>query len=216
MEKVDSIFLCNPSNPSGQIIDRDVLDRIIEICKNREITLIIDECFLDLYKFYDHVTGLNLIRNIFDDCKVIILKAFTKIYAMAGVRLGYAICSDLKMAKMIENYAGPWMVSGLAQFLGIEILKDKDFIKRTRNIIKNERTYMIEEMTQIGFVSFKPYANYIFFKGPKDLQINMRKYGIEIRDCSDYKGLPNKDNYFRVAVMTRSSNDIVLEALKKV
>ena len=144
---------------------------------------------------------------------MMILKAFTKIYAMPGLRLGYAICSDRTVIEKMEAMLQPWNVSVPAQMAGNAALDEEAFVQMTRAFIGQERIWMKKEMERIGIKTFDSKANYLFFKGPKNLAQYCKKYGILIRDCSIYEGLSN--GYYRVAVRRREENEKLISCLEK-
>ena len=145
---------------------------------------------------------------------LLILKAFTKVFAMAGVRLGYALCSNESIVNGIREAGQPWAVSGLAQAAGIAALGEPEYITRLSEMVKRERGFLFEGLTGLGLKVIPGEANYLLFKGPDDLEDRMREEGILIRNCSNYPGLG--EGWFRTAVRTREDNEILLEKMKKV
>ena len=120
---LDMAFLCNPNNPTGMLIPHRLLKKILEKCRKLDILLVVDECFLDFVKDpeeYSLKRSLSGFNNLF------ILKAFTKRYAMAGVRLGYGLCSDRKLMEGMELCVQPWNVSTMAQAAGLQDLQRRN------------------------------------------------------------------------------------------
>ena len=93
-----------------------------------------------------------------------VLKAFTKLYSMAGLRLGYGLCSDGHLLERLGEVRQPWSVSGLAQKAGEAALKEQDFVRRTREVVGTEREWMRVELEKLGFTVYDSQANYLFFK----------------------------------------------------
>ena len=118
-----------------------------------------------------------------------ILKAFTKRYAIPGVRLGYGFCSDREVLDRMEAVTQPWNVSTMAQQAGMVALKESEYVEAGRQIIFRESAWMKEKMRQLGLTVYPSEANYIFFYGPEDLFERCVAKGILIRDCSNYEGL---------------------------
>ena len=104
----DMMFLCNPNNPTGIPVEKEFVLRLAGLCAEKGIYLMIDECFCE---FLDEEENYSIMASVDQLEKVIILKAFTKIYAMAGLRLGYCICSDEETADLINGCLQPWSVS---------------------------------------------------------------------------------------------------------
>ena len=135
-EKPRVLFLTNPNNPNGLLIDKDLLERIIETCESISCTVVVDECFLTL-------TGkekeLSLAYNIRKYKSLVVLRAFTKTFAIPGVRLGYAICSRKVLAESIKSHLPEWNLSIFAQMAGAECLKHMDYVEDSVKIINPER-----------------------------------------------------------------------------
>lgn len=149
------------------------------------------------------------------EAEIIVLDAFTKLYAMAGLRAGYALCSSPETAERILAAGPPWNVSGPAQIAAAAALTDTEYADRTRKLVSAERTYMEHRIRLImdGYQVFSSDVNYILFTGPPELAEAMAEEGVAIRDCSDYLGLGY--NYYRTAVSVREENDAMLEALRR-
>lgn len=210
-EDIDMIFLCNPNNPTGKTISIELLDKIIDTCNKRSIFLVIDECFNDFLDYPEKHSKKNKVikyKNLF------ILKAFTKMYAMAGLRLGYGLCGDGKLLEKMQRNRQPWSVSIPAQEAGIAALKEVEFSEKTRCHIRKEREYLCRCMKQMGITYWEPEANYIFFYCQLDLKELLLKRNILIRDCSNYIGL--EKGYYRIAVKNREDNEKLVNGLRKI
>ena len=210
-EDLDIFFLCNPNNPTGLLIDGILLDQIVEICREKEIWLVVDECFLDFVKYSETHT---LKGTLEPGRKLFILKAFTKIYAMAGLRLGYGICAEEAFLDQMEQHLQPWNVSIPAQEAGIAALREKEYVKKAIDLIEKERRYFIQELGKIGYYVYDSQANYIFFKADPELHRKLLEEKVMIRDCSNYPGL--SVGYYRIAVRTHEENEKLLDAIRKV
>ncbi len=207
-EAPDMIFLCNPNNPTGITVQQELLEKILEKCTDLGSFMVVDECFLDFVKEPETHTlkeKLDSHRNLF------ILKAFTKRYAIPGVRLGYGMCSDRSVLEKMEQMTQPWNVSTMAQEAGLAALKEQEYVEKGRQLIFTESAWMKKEMTDLGLKVFPSEANYIFFCGPEELFGMCVEKGILIRDCSNYPGL--KKGYFRVAVKLHEQNEKLIHVL---
>ncbi len=206
---LDMAFLCNPNNPTGILIPHRLLKRILEKCRKLGILLVVDECFLDFVREpgeYSLKRSLSGFNNLF------ILKAFTKRYAMAGVRLGYGLSSNRLLLDKMEQNVQPWNVSTMAQAAGIQALKETEYVEKGRQLVFLESQWLKEEMERIGYRVFPSEANYIFFKGPEELFDFCLRKRIVIRDCSNYPGL--KKGYYRIAVRNHEENVRLIDVLK--
>ena len=207
----DLLFLCNPNNPTGFLMEPDLLNRIVNHCRKQNIFLVVDECFLD---FVEEGERYSLKPLIGENHGLFLLKAFTKRYAMAGIRLGYGICSNEKLLQDMGSVTQPWNVSIPAQAAGVAALKEKDYVEKAKKIVREERAFLKEEMRRLGLTVYDSLANYIFFQGPEDLYGRCLKEGILIRDCGNYPGLGK--GYFRTAVKMHSENLQLIAALERV
>ncbi len=209
---LDMVFLCNPNNPTARVIDPELLRRILALCKENSIMLVLDECFVG---FLDDPDGRSM-KSFLPQCpNLIILGAFTKIYGMAGLRLGYCLSSDLQLIESLRAAGQPWAVSSVASAAGIAALKDSKYIKRTRELLSVEREYLINGLKALGIDVLGADANFLFFKSPvPELGELCRKKGFLLRDCSNYRGLTK--GYYRIAVRPRNENSALLEAIGEI
>lgn len=212
-DSFDLLFLCNPNNPTGQPVERELMERILDRCHSLNILLAADECFNDFLsepQRYSIKSSLGTYPNLF------VLKAFTKIYAMAGVRLGYALCSDPQLLDRLICAGQPWSVSSLAQAAGVAALKDEDYLEQTTRLIASERKFLIGQLSTLGLTVIGSKANYIFFQtqGVSDLKERLMPRGILIRSCGNYPGLD--PTYYRIAVKSRRDNEALLRQLAEI
>ena len=210
----DAVFLCEPNNPTGVTTDDQLLRKIVKKCRETGTSLVIDECFNG---FLEEPEAHSL-RPMLGD--VIILKAFTKLYGMAGVRLGYCLCRA-EITEKLRAAGPPWNVSSLAQEAGIAALDAEGHIRKGLAIVHEERPWLKEQLRKLGFERVYGEANYLlFYAGPgtgrpagPGLDERLRERGILIRNCSNYPGLD--DGWFRIAVRTHEENEQLVAALRE-
>ena len=207
---LDLVFLCSPNNPVGNVIDRQLLLKILGKCRENQIRMAVDECF---YEFLDTRQEDTLIRQVKEYPMLFILRAFTKMHAMAGLRLGYGISGDSALLERMEAMRQPWSVSLVAQEAGIAAALDTEWPAKTRAFLRIEREWLLARLTETGIRCYPPAANYIFFESKYDLYELLIEQQILIRDCSNYDGLTK--GYYRIAVRTREENQKLVTALKK-
>ena len=205
----DVLFLCNPNNPTGQVIGLPLLEKILNLCHRQGTALFVDECFLDLSD-----DGVSLKARLGDHPKLFLLKAFTKSYGMAGVRLGYCLCSDPALLEKMSHTVPPWNVSTLAQAAGVAALQEHAFLQKTRVLIPVERQWLKGQLEALGFWVCPSRANYLLFQGRPDLREQLRKQGIAIRSCGNYHGL--EQGWYRIAVRLHEENERLIQAMKEV
>ena len=207
----DMVFVCQPNNPTGRTVSRSLLTAVLDSCREADALLVVDECFCDFLDDPDTHTMKNLLgeyRNL------LILKAFTKLYAMAGLRLGYCLCGDTALLDAMRNAGQPWAVSGPAQAAGIAALNETEYVQAVRTLIAEQRPRLAGELTRLGFRVIPGEANYLLFFSPKPLLEPLRRRGILLRDCGNYRGLC--DGWYRAAVRGREDNQRLIAALEEV
>lgn len=203
--ETDVVFLCNPNNPTGLLTEPALLRR----CLERGVTLIVDECFLDLT---DDPARYSLVSSLSDYPNLILLRAFTKTFAMAGLRLGYALCGSAKTARALQNMGQPWPVSVPAEAAGIAALEEQDYENEVRAFLHTERARMYRKLVGMGLRVVPGQANFLlFYSEDADLAPRLRAKGILIRDCREFPGL--RPGWFRAAIRKREENDRLIEAL---
>lgn len=202
----EAVFLCNPNNPTGALIDPVLLKKILDFCKKSNVRLFIDECFLDLSD-----DGISMKPYLGDYPNLFLLKAFTKSYGMAGIRLGYCLCSDGELLKAMAQAVQPWNVSSLAQAAGVAALKEQDFLNQTKALIQKERPWLKAQLEGFGFRVCPSRVNYLLFRAPEELHRKLKEKGIAIRNCDNYPGLTA--GWYRIAVRRHEENQALIAAI---
>ena len=205
-EKPDVLFLCNPANPTGLLTGKNLLLQIIETCERTGTWFCLDECFLP---FLEQEGALSLKRECAGYPHLIVLRAFTKIYGMPGLRLGYAVSANASFRERLRRCLPPWNTSLPAQMAGIAALSDRAYLKRTRVLIEEEKRRLMEAMEEgLAEQIIGHAANFLFFRGRRDLKERMLEQGILIRSCADFRNLG--EGYFRIGIRTREENEELL------
>lgn len=210
-EDIDMVFFCNPNNPTGVVYPREGLEKLLQKCAKTGTRLVVDECFLDFVSREDTITMkpyLVQFPNLF------IIKAFTKMFAIPGIRLGYGMLSDEKLLLKMQTVTQPWNVSVIAQQVGVVATKETDFIEKTRQAIEIEKEYLLQELGKLPVELYGHAANFICFRGEENLDKKLEQHGILIRNCSNFQGL--EEGWYRIAVRNRQDNQLLIQTLKKV
>ncbi len=208
----DIVFICNPNNPTGNLVDRELIYTLSQKCKEENCVVVIDECFMD---FVGEKKKYSFIEYLADFDNVIIVKAFTKTFAMAGLRLGYCLCRNEDIIYKIKKTGQPWSVSIPAQIAGVAALGDRNYLTRTVRLVAEERGYLTNSLVNFGFTVFKSHTNFILFKTlHKDLYSKLYKKGVLIRKCGDFNGLD--ETYYRIAVRCREDNERLISLISEV
>lgn len=210
--RTDMVVICNPNNPTGQLTEKALLKKVLERCKEVGAYLLIDECFMD---FVVDPQEYSMLDELDGNDNLVILKAFTKTFAMPGIRLGYLLSSNGELINKLHESGQDWNVSTLAQAAGIAAVGETAYLNESIILMTEERAYLKAQLTNIGAKIYGSEANYIFFKldNPTNLVESLRKKGFLIRSCANYRNL--KEEYFRVAVMTRVLNRSLIRAIKE-
>ena len=209
---VELVFLCTPNNPTGRLIDQGLLLRIAEKCRGLGAVLAVDECFLPLA-----CGGPGLAPWLVEYPNLLLLRAFTKSYAMAGLRLGYALCADTALLERMSAGGPPWSVSTPAQAAGLAALTQcPDWPSQARAFLEGERPALAEGLSALGLDVVPGQANYLLFRaaGVADLKESMLTQGVLIRSCANYHGLG--EDWYRVCVGPTEQNRRLLAALSEV
>lgn len=211
-DELGILFICNPNNPTGILTKRSLMIEIANKCRETNTVLVVDECFNDFLECAEDYTIVDELDHI---NTTIVLKAFTKIYAMAGIRLGYALSGNTTLIEQIEGALQPWSVSTVASKCGIAALSEMQFVEKTKVLTKRNREYLAQELTSLGMKVFDSKANYLFFKcGDNSLDIKLKDYNILIRSCENYRGLGA--GYFRIAVRSEQDNARLINTIKEI
>ncbi len=221
-KKYDLLIMCNPNNPTGKFLKLDETEEILKECNKYNTKLFIDEAFIDFLK--DGIKE-SIINTKEDKQNLFVTRAFTKFFAMPGLRLGYGIYFDKKLEKRISEKKEPWSVNNIAEMAGLTVLDDTKYIEETLKWIAEEKTYVYEKLNEInGIKPYKTEVNFITVKiednfilkglNVKILRGKMIEKGILIRDASNFKFLDER--FFRLAIKNRKNNDRVIETLKKI
>lgn len=204
-----AVFLCNPNNPTGQLIEPALLEEIWSACRRRGLRLFVDECFLELSS-----GGRSLSRRLEEWPGLFLLRAFTKSYGMAGLRLGYCLSADKALLTEMSRRGQPWNVSLPAQAAGVAALGEASFLEKARRLIEEERPRLAGALAELGLTVYPSQANYLLLKSGRELYGPLLERGILIRDCANYRGLGA--GWYRLAVKTPEENRRLVDALAAV
>lgn len=209
--ETDIVFLCQPNNPTGQVTPPALVERLVRRCAECSAVLVVDECFLDFLPDRDAWTAKQLLR---DAPQLVILKAFTKLYAMAGVRLGYALCGDATLLEKMRGAGQPWAVSSLAQAAGLAALQETAYAGAVRALIAEQRPRMAAGLRALGLRVMDGQANYLLFRATPDFGEKLRRRGAVVRSCANYPGLDAA--WYRTAVRTAEENTRLLQIMGEI
>ncbi|XHH10160.1 MAG: threonine-phosphate decarboxylase CobD [Candidatus Bathyarchaeia archaeon] len=210
-------FICNPNNPTSLLTPTMDLKRILDAALEQDILVFLDEDFLE---FVENEQQLSLIGNISKYPNLFILRSFTKLYGLTGLRVGYGIANP-EIINVLLCAKIPWNINCLAQAAAVVAMNDDEHLQKTRELIREEKAFLQEGLSKIrGFRVYEPDANFFFIDiretgcTAAELTQKLLAEGIMIRDCTSFKGLD--PHYVRIAVKLHSENVRLLEVLGKV
>ena len=186
--------------------------QILDKCRLVRAHLLIDECFMD---FVSEEKAFSMRDLLATYPELVILKAFTKTFAMPGIRLGYCLSGSSELITALHQSGQDWNVSILAQEAGKAALKEHEYLAKSFKLIEQERSYLRNRLAALGAKVYGSEANYIFFylPQPENLPELLHERGYLIRSCANYQNL--QAGYYRIAVKTRVQNRGLIKALKE-
>lgn len=212
-EDTDILFLCVPNNPTGTLPKKEQIIHILDRCQRQNIVVVYDQCFLEFTDQYEELRGEQFLAQY---PNLIVVNAFTKTYAIPGIRLGYA-CSSEKMIKKIAGQLAEWRVSTMAMAAGVSALwveENTTYLQDTRALLEKERTYLEGQLDVLQIKHFDTEADYILIKSELPLYDKLLEKGFLIRHCNNYVGLT--EDYYRIAIKQHEENEQLMQALKEI
>lgn len=207
--KIDMVFLCNPNNPTGVLVDPVLLAEIVQECEKLDILLVVDECFLPFTKANSLVLS-KMPKNL------AVLKAFTKTFALAGLRFGYLLSSNRSLLNMAARAGSCWNVSVPAQTAALAALDCRHHLQKANKLIEIERSFLSQGLRALGVTVFDSDVNFLLFKIDPAIALYdaLVGKGILIRSCENFRGLDRR--YYRIGVKNHEDNERLLAAIQEV
>ncbi|MCX8093865.1 MAG: histidinol-phosphate transaminase [Candidatus Goldbacteria bacterium] len=201
--KTKLVFLCNPNNPTGTIITKEEFEKFMRHVNHR-IIVVLDEAYFEYARSPKYPDGIKYLRRY---PNLIVLRTFSKIYGLAGLRIGYGI-ADKDIVDLIDRVRPPFNVNLLAQYAAEAALKDKNHIKNTLKINNEGKKFLYRLFKKLKIDFIKTYANFIFVKfNSNSMEIfkKLLEKGVIIR--------PQQENYARITIGTKKDNLKLAKAL---
>ncbi|ODS35808.1 MAG: histidinol-phosphate transaminase [Candidatus Altiarchaeales archaeon WOR_SM1_86-2] len=206
------IFLCSPNNPTGKLISKEDVQKIVK--ENPQTHIFLDEAFIEFSKQNSLAEEVEKYKNLF------ILRSMTKFFGLAGLRVGYGI-GNKNLIKRLSDLKLVWNVNSLAQIAAIESLKDEEYIRDSKDLMGGEKQNLFKKLSVIPGIRIYPSDANFFLINIKDtglrsheMKMKLLERGILIRDCSNFRGL--NENYVRICVRTREDNEKLINAIKEI
>lgn len=200
------VLLCNPNNPTSNTFRHQDIEEVIDGVPDRIV--VVDEA-------YGEFAGKSFIPELEDYENVIVTRTLSKAYALAGMRIGYAV-SNPGLADVMQRVKIPYSLNRVSETVAIKALKDQEFVKRSVMIVNEGRRQLHEGLERLGFQVFLSEANFILFKGKIDHKVlvqSLARKGVMIRDFGDKRRL---ENCVRTTIGTESMNRLLLDKLAEV
>lgn len=210
LQGVKAVFLCNPNNPTGIHYNRETVEALIEVCKRTDTLCIIDEAFYDFLP-----EPVTYIEKVLHQQHVIVIRSLTKMYSIAGIRLGF-LAGNPALLQEISRTKPHWSVNALAMKAGVACLQDKAHVAETRRFIAAERAAIFRELKKLGFEHSSSQLNFYLLRDPALLTQEklfhfLLEQGLVLRHTENFPGIKGK--WLRVAVKQPEANKLLLEAL---
>jgi histidinol-phosphate aminotransferase len=184
------IFICNPGNPSGQYLSRQEVERILDA--SQQGLVVLDESYTAFTE------GNWPSADLISRDNVVVVHSMTKDYALAGLRLGYALATR-KVIADLRRTCPPWNVNAVAQQAGIIALEHSSYLKRCELKIRKAKHFLMTELCRLGFIVVPSSTNFFLVKvgDAGRFRSSLLRHGIIVRDCTSF-GLPQ---YVRIAAL---------------
>ena len=206
--KTKMIYICNPNNPTGTVVDKRLLKQMMH--RMEDIIVVMDEAYFEFVNDENSPDGVAFFKEF---PNVIALRTFSKAYGLAGLRVGYGICNEY-IAAAINKVREPFNVNSLAQVAALAALNDAEYLKKSVEYNTVEREFLYNELKKRGFQVVPSQANFMLVDVVRDcvdvFQGLLRK-GIIVRSA-DIFGYNTK---IRLSVGLRKENEAFLKALEE-
>jgi histidinol-phosphate aminotransferase len=201
------VFLCSPHNPATTIIRRRALLGFLDALGDDPPLIVLDEAYRDFVDDPEYPDGVSLLAR---HPRLLVLRTFSKIAGLAGLRVGYAIGS-LETIDRLNRVRAPYNVNRLGQVAALAALDDPAHWERTRQVVIEERAFLSTELARRGLTFPPSQANFFLVKVPGASAVRERllRAGLAVRDGAAL-GFPD---HLRIAIGTHETNTRLLRAL---
>ena len=206
-EKTKAVILCSPHNPCGTLIRRTALAQFFDRLGEDPPLVILDEAYRDFADDPEAADGIALLR---DHPTLLLLRTFSKIAGLAGLRVGYGVARPAVIERL-NRVRAPYNVNRLAQVAAVAALEDRQHWERTRQVVRQERAFLSGELIRRGYSVVPSQANFLLVVVPAAgaVREHLLKSGILVRD-GEAVGFPD---HLRITVGSRAQNQRLLDLL---
>jgi len=208
-EKTKMIFISNPNNPTGTAVGRGDIERFMDRLRD-DIIVVFDEAY---YEYVEREDFPDTVKYVRDGKNVIVLRTFSKIYGLAGLRVGYGF-ARAELVNFMNRVRQPFNVNSLAQTGAVAALKDKNHLERSREVNRKGKEYLYGEFRRLGLDYIPTEANFILVRmeNGREIYNKLLKKGVIVRAVDGYK----LQNYIRVTIGLPDENERFIEALTEI
>jgi histidinol-phosphate aminotransferase len=209
-EKTKMIYICNPNNPTGSIVNETAIDSFMEKVPD-DVLVAFDEAYFEYVESPDFASGLKYVQA---GRNVIVFRTFSKVYGLAALRVGYGLTTPA-IAQAIEMVTEPFNVNMVAQVAALAALDDTEHVQKSREVNSQGKKNIYSEFEKMGLNYVPTDANFIFVDTGKDCQMVFKallQLGVIIR-TGDIFGHPT---FIRVTVGTAAENERFIYGLRQV
>jgi len=209
--RFDGLFLCNPNSPTGQASGPEDVLALVETASRRGAWTVVDESFVE------YCEGHSVLGSVAREPHLVVVRSFTKFYALPGLRIGYLVAAE-ETAARLRRVQPPWAVNVLAQAAAQAALEDQRHAQRSLAFMHIERARLAQALKAIpGLTDFPSAANFLLVELPAPLEAShvtqaLRQRGLLVRDCSMIPGL--NERTIRIAVRMTAENRRLVTALR--
>ena len=204
-----AVFIANPDNPNGTYVARHELEDFLKGLPGETIVFL-DEAYFEFVEEQDYPNGLDYLGKN----NIIVTRTFSKVYGLAGLRVGYGVSSP-EIIKYMEAVRDPFNVNSLGQIGAIAALKDKEFLSKSKKAVRDGKKFLYSELKAMGVRYVPSVTNFILIElGPESCEVTEKllKKGVIVRNMKAW-GL---ENFIRVTVGKESENKRFIRELKEV
>ena len=199
------ILIPSPNNPTGNSFRTKDLE---EILSRAEGVVVVDEAYAEYAED-------SMVRRVNEFNNLIVLRTFSKAYAMAALRIGYAV-SNMDVAGMMNCVKIPYSLNMVSELAAVAAVKDQFFIEKSVQMVREQRPYLMDGLRKLGFHPYPSDCNFVLAKSPIDHKVlvdGLKKKGVLIRDFGRKR---RTENCVRMTVGTKELNDMLLEKMAEV
>lgn len=210
-KRTKAIFLCNPSNPTGDALPRDELRTFLRSVP-KEVLIVLDEAYIEFTDPGSDPSSIALINEGMDN--LFVIRTFSKLFGIAGLRVGYGI-GNRELIELIHRIKEPFNVSSVGEFVALQALEDAEFKERTLEHVKREKEFFYQNLEEMGLPFVRSHTNFILIDlktAAQTVSEALLHEGVIVRPVTKF-GLPT---CIRVTLGTHEENERFFEAFRKV